>query len=116
MHLDEYERGTAPLEEAVIAFQEALLERTRARAPLDWARTQMYLGNALTRLGEYESGKTARLEEAVAAYREALKEFTREHTPLDWAMTQKGLGSLTSARWRVGRRGFRRRFLPLAKP
>ena len=41
--------------------------------PLDWAMTQNNLGNALSTLGERESG-TARLEEAVAAYRAALKE------------------------------------------
>ena len=39
---------------------------TRERVPLDWAMTQMNLGNALRTLGERESG-TARLEEAVAA-------------------------------------------------
>src|SRR5262249_51968253 len=53
-------------------------------------------GNALTRLGERESG-TARLEEAVAAYREALTERTRERVPLDWAMTQNNLGNALSA-------------------
>ena len=51
----------------------------------------MNLGNALTRLGEHESG-TARLEEAVAAYRAALEEQTRERVPLGWAMTQMNLG------------------------
>jgi tetratricopeptide (TPR) repeat protein len=69
--------GTAKLEEAVIAYQEALKERTRERVPLAWARTQHNLGTALSSLGGGESG-TERLEEAVAAYREALKEATRE--------------------------------------
>ncbi len=87
MRLDGYESGTVRIEEAVIAFRKALQERIRARTPLDWARTQMYLGNALTRLGEYESGKKARLEEAVAAYHEALREVTRKRTPDEWAMT-----------------------------
>jgi tetratricopeptide (TPR) repeat protein len=43
----------------------------RARVPLQWARTQNNLGNALATLGAHESG-TSRLEEAVAAYRAAL--------------------------------------------
>ena len=64
---------------------------TRERVPLTWAMTQNNLGNALSRLGERESG-TARLEEAVAAYRAALEEMTRERVPLDWAMTQNNLG------------------------
>src|SRR5208283_3810286 len=69
-----------------------LKEWTRERVPLDWARTQMNLGNALATLGERESG-TGKLEEAVAAYREALKEWTRERVPLDWARTQMNLGN-----------------------
>jgi tetratricopeptide (TPR) repeat protein len=63
----------------------------RARVPLQWAATQHRLGNALSALGERESG-TARLEEAVVAYREALREQTRERVPLEWARTQRNLG------------------------
>jgi tetratricopeptide (TPR) repeat protein len=66
------------------------------RQPLDWAMTQMNLGNALSRLGARESG-TARLEEAVAAYRAALEERTRERVPLDWAGTQANLGTALQA-------------------
>jgi hypothetical protein len=58
--------------------------------PLDWARAQTGLGDALLRLGERERG-TDRLEEAAAAYREALKEWTRERTPLQWARAQNNL-------------------------
>ena len=38
--LGEREAGTARFEAAVTAYQEALKERTRDRAPLDWAMTQ----------------------------------------------------------------------------
>ena len=65
-------------------------ERTRERVPLQWAETQISLGNALESLGERESG-TARLEEAVAAYRAALTEWTRERAPYYWAWTQENL-------------------------
>ena len=41
------ESGTARLNEAVAAFREALTERTRERVPLQWAKTQSNLGNAL---------------------------------------------------------------------
>ncbi|HHC29014.1 MAG TPA: tetratricopeptide repeat protein, partial [Rhodobacterales bacterium] len=78
--------------EAVAAYREALKERTRNRVPLDWAKTQMNLGNALQRLGERAPG-TDRLEDAVAAYRDALREFTRDHVPLDWAASQMNLGN-----------------------
>ena len=90
--LGERESGTGKLEEAVLAYREALKERTRERVPLDWALTQMNLGTALRVLGERESG-TGKLEEAVVAYREALKERTRERVPLQWAMTQMNLGT-----------------------
>ena len=66
----------------------------RAR-PARLGATQNNLGNALSRLGERESG-TARLEEAVAAYRAALEERTRERVPLDWAATQNNLGNALS--------------------
>jgi hypothetical protein len=66
------------------AFRDALKERARERAPLQWAATQNNLGNALAALGVRETGD-ARLEEAAAAYRDALQEDTRERMPLDWA-------------------------------
>jgi hypothetical protein len=88
--LGERESGTARLEAAVGAYREALEERTRERAPLDWATTQSNLGDALRTLGERESG-TARLEEAVGVDRAALEELTRERVPLDWAETQNNL-------------------------
>jgi tetratricopeptide (TPR) repeat protein len=69
------------LEEAITAYRGALKERTRERVPLQWAMTQMNLGNALCKLGnalcklgERETG-TARLEEAITAYDAALKVF-----------------------------------------
>jgi hypothetical protein len=42
--LAERESGTAKLEEAVAAYREALKERTRERAPLDWAVSTGDLG------------------------------------------------------------------------
>jgi hypothetical protein len=58
----------------VLACRAALEERARDRVPLDWAMTQMNLGNALQTLGVRESG-TARLEEAMAAYNGAMEIF-----------------------------------------
>ena len=89
--LGERESGTARLEQAVVAYDEALKEQTRDRVPLDWAATQMSRGTALAMLGERESG-TARLEQAVAAYDEALKESTRDRVPRDWATMQHNRG------------------------
>jgi tetratricopeptide (TPR) repeat protein len=84
------EGGTDRLEGAVVAYRAALEEWTRDRVPLDWAMTQMNLGNALATLGEEEPG-TGRLEEAVAAYHAALEEWTRDRVPLDWAIAHYNL-------------------------
>jgi tetratricopeptide (TPR) repeat protein len=77
-----------------------LKERTRRRAPLEWALMQNNLGAARCTLGERESG-IARLTDAVEAFEKALEERTRERAPLDWIVTQNNLGV---ALWRLGER------------
>ena len=88
--------GRQRLEEAVAAYRDALKEQTRERVPLDWARTHMNLGNALTTLGERENDP-AKLKQAIAAHREALKENTRERVRLEWAKSQVSLGNALRA-------------------
>ena len=115
--LGERESGTARLEEAVAAYRAALEEWTRERVPLDWATTQNNLGNALLRLGERESG-TARLEEAVAAYRAALEEQDARSGAArlgDDADQPRHRALRGSASGRAGRRGWRRRWRPIAR-
>jgi tetratricopeptide (TPR) repeat protein len=90
--LGDRESSTERLEQAVAAFENALLERTRERAPLQWAMTQMNLGSALATLGARESD-TEQLEQAVTAFENALLERTRERVPLDWTTTQMNLGA-----------------------
>lgn len=86
------EAGTERLEQAMISYQNALLERTRDRVPLDWAMTQMNLGSAFLVMGKREKG-TELLEQAVTSYQNALLERTRNRVPLAWAATQNNLGS-----------------------
>ena len=50
--LGERESGTAQLEEAISAYREALQERTRARLPLDWAKSTGNQGVTLMLLAE----------------------------------------------------------------
>jgi tetratricopeptide (TPR) repeat protein len=84
------------LAESIAVYRSGLLLAPRSHRSLDWATTQIGIGNALMSLGQRESG-TVRLEEAVAAYRAALEEMTRARVPLDWATTQMNLGNaLTS--------------------
>jgi hypothetical protein len=51
------------------------LQKDLVGPPLDWARTQMNLGNALRVLGSREAG-TARLEQAVEAFDASLTVIT----------------------------------------
>jgi tetratricopeptide (TPR) repeat protein len=91
---DEFGDNAAALS-AIEHYRHLAELRPRNAFPLDWAMTQMYLGNALSVLGERESG-TARLDEAAAAYREALQELSRARVPLPWAITQNNLGNALS--------------------
>jgi hypothetical protein len=70
--MGERQSGNAQLEEAVGAYRVALEERTRERVPVQWAKTQAALGNALRALGERQTG-TLRLNDAIAALRSALE-------------------------------------------
>jgi tetratricopeptide (TPR) repeat protein len=100
--IGERERSTDLLNAAVLAYDEALKERTRNRVPLQWATTQMNLGNALRSLG-HRQRDTESLNAAVLAYREALKEFTRGRLPRQWAGTQMNLGNALLALGEQGR-------------
>jgi tetratricopeptide (TPR) repeat protein len=83
---------------ALIAVRRKLLDAAASNDERGVANTN--LGNALSRLGERESG-TARLEEAVDAYHAALEELSRDRVPLGWAGTQNNLGA---ALWALGKR------------
>lgn len=85
------DKGTAL--DLEIAIDLARLVQSRANGDGQHGIALNDLGNALSILGEHESG-TARLDQAVTAYREALKERTRDKVPLNWAMTQGNLGDL----------------------
>ncbi|MFO1102433.1 MAG: tetratricopeptide repeat protein [Methylocystis sp.] len=90
------EESNRRLEEAAASYRAALTEGTQDRVPLQWAMTQINLGDALTALGERDSGQeesNRSLEAAVAAYCAALTERALERVPFDWAMTQNNLGA-----------------------
>lgn len=91
-----YRRGdlfgeAAPLQEAIVTFEAALVLRPRASAPTDWADVQNDLGAALRLQGE--RGQPDALRRAVAAYEAALSVRTRETDAIRWAQTQMNLGN-----------------------
>ena len=72
--LGQREAGTARLDAAVRAYEAALIEWTRERAPLQWAMTQNNLGDALRVLAE-RTGDAAVQARAIAAYEGAIEVF-----------------------------------------
>ena len=67
--------GTARLEQAVAPYRAAQQERTRERAPLDWAMTKANLALALTalaeRTGQSRAAALAEIDTAVEVFRAA---------------------------------------------
>ena len=81
----------AALADAIQSYNAMLATVSREKEPLDWAKVENALGNALETLGERESEST-RLEAAVAAYTKVLEVRTRDKAPLEWAATKNDLG------------------------
>jgi tetratricopeptide (TPR) repeat protein len=83
------------LGDAVAAYRQALVIRTREQVPQQWAVTQNNLGNALQAQGtRAEKSEALRLlHESVAAYRQSLLVFTHDQRPQMWAMAKHNLGS-----------------------
>ena len=72
--LGERESGTARLDEAVLAFRDALKEQTRERVPLEWAMTQGNL--AVVYLAYFEKdGTVAHLDVAERHFLDAREVF-----------------------------------------
>ncbi|HKM52868.1 MAG TPA: hypothetical protein VJY33_05605 [Isosphaeraceae bacterium] len=96
--------GQGRLNEAVVAYRQALTVRTRDDLPQKWAMTQNNLGAALQALGERLGGPEGlrRLSEAVEAHRRALTVRTRDDLPQQWAMTQNNLGTALQIQVRLG--------------
>jgi tetratricopeptide (TPR) repeat protein len=87
------------LQEGIDNYRRVLTTWTRERVPLQWASTQINLGNALRILAELgdEESAIALFQKAVAAFRAALDELTRERAPLLWATAQNDLGTALAA-------------------
>ena len=85
------EKGCALLGEAVDAYKNALLERTREDNPIDWAQTQGNLGNAYLSIGKLKDDKEF-MWKGVGCLKDTLLVYTQENSPIEWARTQNNLG------------------------
>jgi tetratricopeptide (TPR) repeat protein len=97
---DDRAAAQAAAEQSVAALRAALEVLGRNDHPIDWARTQTILGNALLVLGE--RGDTAALDQAADAQRAAREMYPRESEPLVWAGITYNLGRVLAARGRLG--------------
>jgi hypothetical protein len=86
--IQEFPRGNRRfnLELAIACYDRALLEYTREKFPLEWAKIQMNRANVYC--DRIEGDKRENLEAAIRGYDRALLEYTRDKLPLEWAMTQ----------------------------
>lgn len=82
---------SAVLRQAVAALRQQLDVLPRQQMPMEWAKNQNDLGNALRTLGEVELN-VEHLQAAIRSYRAALQEFTRERYPSQWARVHNNLG------------------------
>jgi tetratricopeptide (TPR) repeat protein len=100
------ESAKKQMRDAIAAHRESLQEYSREQTPLDWAKTQEILGDALSSLGSLESN-AKRLEQGVNAYVEARTVLTREHTPQEWTRASNSLCSALIALEEQERKKFR---------
>ena len=104
--LGRIQKDPSLVEKAIEAYEGALRARPRNSSPLEWASTQLNIGNAMVTLMKLSGNSDGNepLEQAISKFNEALSVFTPEKVPLAWAMAKNGLGStLLGLHLRTGR-------------
>ncbi len=86
-------KGTRYLEDAVIAFREALRRFNPELTPMQWANTQNGLGNALGWLGQ-RSADNALLQQSIEAFEQALTKQNEELCAYNWASTMNNMAAV----------------------
>ena len=94
--LGTHRRGARTLEQSVVAYRNALGERTPDRHPFAWVVTQNNLAAAMQALGVHEEDIAA-LEASIPLYDAVLKVVTREALPLVWALVTANRASALAA-------------------
>lgn len=79
------------LQKACACHEAALSVYTRARYPLQYAKTQIYLGTVYQQYAL--SGQFNEAEQAIACYQEALQVYTFDSYPEQWLLLQTSLGA-----------------------
>ncbi len=79
------------LQDAVLAYEDALELAPRRERPLDWAEAKNNLAGAYLLLSHLEEGVEP-IHTALKFYQQALKQRPRAQVPVLWAKTQNNLG------------------------
>ena len=92
--------GGSGLFYAVKMNERALADLDKSKDAALWATAQNNLGNALSTLGEPQSGEDAiaRLKEAVTAYHKALEVYTKDNASINWAKAQVNMALVYNVR------------------
>jgi hypothetical protein len=87
-------KTSVTLAEPIAAFRASLQVFTREQDPVNWARTQSVLGDALTGSAVQTNGDAngALVEQDAAVRRAVLEVFTKQQYPDDWAGATSSLG------------------------
>ncbi|HUX29109.1 MAG TPA: tetratricopeptide repeat protein [Thiobacillus sp.] len=88
--------GSNIFENARALLEAELAKQTRGQLPLDWAATQVDLGNLLAALGQRHRDEEL-YKKAVQSFNSALEELDQANAPVAWATAQYGLGTATQA-------------------
>ena len=80
------------MEQSLVAYRNALSERTQDKHPIAWAITQNNLAAAMQALGEHEED-IGSLEASIPVYEAALKVLTSNKVPLVWAVVSANRAS-----------------------
>src|SRR5690606_41029744 len=90
--LGTHRRGAHTLEQSLVAFRNALAERSRDEHSHAWAVTQNNVAVAMQALGEHEED-IASLEASIPLYDAVLSVLTRDSLPMLWAMVSANRAS-----------------------
>jgi tetratricopeptide (TPR) repeat protein len=93
--LYEQSRTVDDLEASISLNREALVIRTRASVPDEWAVSQNNLGTALARLG-HVSGERKYFNDAIKAFQASLEERSPQKSLVRWTGTQINIASVFS--------------------
>lgn len=84
----------AAIIEAIDVYRKHCLTRASQKSfPIQWAETQIKLGEALGAFGDRRQ-ETQPLEEAIRHLKSAFKIYTRKSFPHDWARVKKHIGGI----------------------